>query len=89
MQVFVWVAVGGQGTLAGPFFAAIGIKLLESWLSGLSAWTYLLILGIVFIMVVVFFPSGVAGALQRWHMNKMRHMSPSEANSGTIMDETG
>ncbi len=65
LQAYVWVAVGGQGTLAGPFSAAIVIKLLESWLSGALVWAYLLILGIVFVLIVIFMPGGVAGAVQR------------------------
>ncbi len=65
VQAYVGVAVGGQGTLIGPVLAAIGINLLESWLSGLSATTHLLGLGFIFLLVVLFFPSGLAGTILR------------------------
>jgi ABC-type branched-subunit amino acid transport system permease subunit len=61
MQAFVWVAVGGQGTLIGPLLAAIGLKLLENQLRGISADGYVMVLAAIFILVVLFLPKGIAG----------------------------
>lgn len=61
MQMFVWVALGGGGTLLGPFFAALAIKLIENSLSGLFVQTYVLFLGIIFIVVVMVMPKGFTG----------------------------
>lgn len=61
MQGFVWVAVGGQRTLYGPFLAAVLLKLVESYLSGIFVTVYLLVLGVLFVAVVKLFPDGVGG----------------------------
>ncbi|MFQ5912704.1 MAG: branched-chain amino acid ABC transporter permease [Nitrospinota bacterium] len=67
VQVFIWVAVGGAGTLIGPAIAAIGLKFFESFLTGHFLETYLIIIGAVFVLIVLFFPDGLAGYLiQRW-----------------------
>lgn len=63
VQVFIWVAVGGAGTLIGPAAAAIGLKFLESFLTGRFLETYLVMIGAVFVLVVLFFPNGIAGHL--------------------------
>jgi ABC-type branched-subunit amino acid transport system permease subunit len=61
IQAFVWVAVGGQGTLIGTLLAAIGLKLLENQLRGISADGYVMVLAAIFILVVLFLPKGIAG----------------------------
>ncbi|MFN8590616.1 MAG: branched-chain amino acid ABC transporter permease [Thermomicrobiales bacterium] len=64
IQAYVWVAVGGQGTLIGPLLAALALKLLENRLRGVSADGYVMILAAVFILVVVFLPRGIAGLVE-------------------------
>jgi ABC-type branched-subunit amino acid transport system permease subunit len=64
VQVFVWVAVGGSGSLIGPMIAAIGLSIGQSELTGSSASAYLLGTGVVFILIVLFLPGGLASALK-------------------------
>lgn len=61
IQAYVWVAVGGQGTLLGPLLAAIALKLLENRLRGFSADGYVMVLAAIFMLVVIFLPRGIAG----------------------------
>jgi ABC-type branched-subunit amino acid transport system permease subunit len=65
IQAFVWVAVGGQGTLIGPLLAALSLKLLENQLRGISADGYVMVLAAIFILVVLFLPKGIAGLFER------------------------
>jgi ABC-type branched-subunit amino acid transport system permease subunit len=65
IQAFVWVAIGGQGTLWGPLVAAVGLQLAENWLSGLTTDLYLIILAVVFIVAVIVLPQGLAGAVRQ------------------------
>jgi urea transport system permease protein len=65
VQVFVWVAVGGAGTLLGPLVAALLITAGQSSLTGSSATAYLLVIGVVFILIVLFLPGGLASVGER------------------------
>ncbi len=64
-QVLIWVAVGGRGTLLGAFAGGLVINLLEAFLSDVSIMGYLIALGLVFILIVVFLPDGLAGLVKK------------------------
>ena len=61
----VWVAAGGRGTLVGAVLGAIGVNWMQSWLTTSYPDLWLLFLGALFMGVVLFFPDGALGALQR------------------------
>lgn len=62
-------AVGGLGTASGPLFGALLIlpasELLRGWLSQSAAGLYLVVYGAVVILVVLYFPTGISGAIAR------------------------
>ncbi|MDG1377927.1 MAG: urea ABC transporter permease subunit UrtC [Yoonia sp.] len=70
----VWVAIGGRGRLYGAVIGAAFVSLLSSWFTGGGApainlgfytiqWTdwWLVLLGLSFVAVTLFFPKGIAG----------------------------
>ena len=59
IEAVVWVAVGGRGTLIGPIIGAIGINALRSWATQAYPDSWLIILGAIFLVVVLFLPGGV------------------------------
>ncbi len=59
LEAVVWVAVGGRATLVGPIIGAIGINALKSWATRAFPDLWLMILGGLFILVVLFLPGGV------------------------------
>jgi urea transport system permease protein len=65
LEMIVWVAVGGRGTLAGPILGAIGTSLAYTWLTSRFPGTWLYFLGALFITVVLFFPQGAVGAFAK------------------------
>ncbi len=64
IEMIVWVAVGGRGTLVGAIVGAVAVGLGKSYLSESfpEIWSYFL--GGLFIGAVVLFPSGIVGSLQ-------------------------
>jgi branched-chain amino acid transport system permease protein len=62
-------AIGGLGTASGPVFGALIIvpasELLRGWLSQSASGLYLVLYGLVVILVILYFPSGVSGAISR------------------------
>ena len=65
IEMVVWVAAGGRGTLVGAIAGAIGVNWMQSWLTTSYPDLWLLFLGGLFMGVVLFFPDGVTGALAR------------------------
>jgi urea transport system permease protein len=61
LEAVVWVAVGGRGTLIGPIFGAVGINALKSWATRAYPDYWLIILGGMFVLVVLFMPKGLVG----------------------------
>jgi urea transport system permease protein len=64
IEMVVWAAVGGRGTLIGPAIGAILVNLLYSFLTGAFPGTWLYFLGFLFVAVVVFIPNGLIGLLR-------------------------
>jgi len=63
IEMAIWVAVGGRGTLLGPILGAWLINGGKSWLTAAfpSAWLY--VLGVLFVVVTIFLPRGVLGLI--------------------------
>lgn len=59
LEAVVWVAVGGRGTLLGPILGAIAINALKSWATKEFPDYWLIMLGGLFILVVLFLPGGL------------------------------
>jgi urea ABC transporter permease protein UrtC len=62
-EIIIWVAVGGRQYLVGAILGAILVNAASTGLSQVISTRYILILGVVFILVVVFFKQGIAGLL--------------------------
>lgn len=61
LEAVVWVAVGGRGTLVGPIVGAIGVNALKSYATQKFPDLWLLILGGMFVLIVIFLPKGIVG----------------------------
>ncbi len=63
LEAVVWVAVGGRGTLVGPIVGAIFVNTLKSWATRAYPDYWLIILGGMFLLVVLFLPKGIVGLI--------------------------
>jgi urea ABC transporter permease protein UrtC len=61
LEAVVWVAVGGRGTLLGPIIGAVSVNALKSWATRAYPDLWLIILGGMFILIVLFLPKGIVG----------------------------
>ena len=59
LEAVVWVAVGGRGTLLGPVIGAVGVNALKSWATRAIPELWILLMGGLFILVVLFLPGGI------------------------------
>jgi urea transport system permease protein len=59
LEAVVWVAVGGRGTLVGPILGAVLVNALKSWATHAIPDLWLILLGSLFLLVVLFLPKGI------------------------------
>jgi len=65
IEIAIWVAVGGRGTLVGAILGAILVNGAKSWFTQAFPEYWLFFLGALFIAVTLFLPNGVIGLLDR------------------------
>ena len=65
LEVVVWVAVGGRATLWGPIIGAVFVNALKSWATYHYPDSWLIILGVLFVLVVLFLPGGIISIPER------------------------
>ena len=66
IEVVVWTAVGGRGTLIGPIIGAVLVNGGKSYFTGAFPEFWLFALGGLFIAVTLFFPKGIVGTVQHY-----------------------
>lgn len=69
--VLVWVAVGGRGTLIGAFVGAITVSYLQTFLSDQFVVLWQLFIGILAILVILVWPTGIVGFLKTRPMRSL------------------
>ena len=65
-ETVIFNVMGGIGTLVGPFFGAAFFLLLREAFSRFFTEYYLIPVGIIFILMVIFLPQGLLGFAKRW-----------------------
>jgi urea transport system permease protein len=69
IEVAIWVAVGGRGTLVGAILGALVVNFVKTWLTGAAPELWLFALGALFIVVTLAMPQGILGLaaqMRRW-----------------------
>lgn len=76
LEMVIWVAVGGRGTLVGAIIGAMGVNFARSVLTNYFPELWPFFLGGLFIAVVLVFPDGLLGLVHR-----MGHLKPKWGKS--------
>ncbi len=61
IEIVIWVAVGGRGTLYGPAVGAVLVNYAKTYLTASMPDAWLYALGALFVIVTLFLPRGVMG----------------------------
>jgi urea transport system permease protein len=64
IEMAIWVAVGGRGTLIGAVVGAFAVNGARSYFTGAAPEVWLFFLGGLFIVVTLFMPRGIVGLVQ-------------------------
>jgi urea transport system permease protein len=83
LEVVIWVAVGGRGTLIGAIVGAVAVNYGRSVLTNYfpEAWPF--ILGGLFVIVVTMFPDGLIGMIRKLTARKETPAPLVKAEGGT------
>jgi len=77
IEVVIWVAVGGRGTLAGAILGALVVNAGKTWFTGALPEFWLFVLGGLFVFVTLLMPRGILGASKGlWERTRRLRSSP-------------
>ncbi len=89
IEVVVWAAVGGRGTIVGPIIGALLVNAGKSWFTGVLPEFWLFALGGLFVAVTLLLPKGIIGMWDSWRGNARALRAASIAEeAGTDADVT-
>ena len=71
LEMVIWVAVGGRGTLVGAIIGAVGVNFARSLLTNYFPELWPFFLGGLFIAVVLIFPDGLVGLMRRLQLQSL------------------
>ena len=70
IEIIIWVAVGGRGTLYGAVIGAVLVNYAKTYFTGAFAELWLFMLGGLFVLTTLWLPAGVVGL---WRQIKERY----------------
>ena len=76
IEMAIWAAVGGRGTLMGPIVGAFFVNGAKSWFTQVAPEYWLFVLGGLFIAVTLFLPHGLMGLWRRLTQRKNTEATP-------------
>lgn len=65
IEMAIWVAIGGRGTLIGPIIGAVGVNGAKTLFTTWFAEYWLFFLGAIFVLGPLLLPHGIVGAFKR------------------------
>ncbi|WP_319774355.1 urea ABC transporter permease subunit UrtC [Breoghania sp.] len=91
IEVVIWVAVGGRGTLVGAVLGAVLVNFAKTWFTAAFPEFWLFALGGLFVAVTLFLPRGIVGTVgQGWSALRQRRLAArTEAGTDESPMETG
>jgi len=85
IEIVIWVAIGGRGTLYGALVGAIVVSYAKTRFTAIMPEAWLFGLGGLFVLVTLLLPKGLAGIVSNY-IDKLD--PPSEGNEGSPENET-
>jgi urea transport system permease protein len=77
IEIAIWAAVGGRGTLVGPVLGAFAVNGAKTWFTVAYPELWLYFLGLLFVLVTLFLPRGLAGLAQTVAIKLRRRERPA------------
>ncbi|MEO3385755.1 urea ABC transporter permease subunit UrtC [Mesorhizobium sp. CAU 1741] len=89
IEVVIWTAIGGRGTLFGPIIGAVLVNYAKSWFTAAYPDLWLFALGALFVAVTLFLPKGIVGTLSDWNARRREHKAARDEAGPPSSGEVG
>jgi len=89
IEVVIWVAVGGRGTLYGAIAGAVLVNYAKTYLTGAFPEVWLFALGALFVLVTLFLPNGLVGLLPNRRRKNGASIAVPADLMGLLPDQAG
>jgi urea transport system permease protein len=77
IEMVIWVATGGRGTLIGPIIGAGVVNFLKTIFTSAFPDFWLYLLGLIFVLVTLFLPQGIVGLARKLYAARKRPAQPA------------
>ena len=81
IELVIWVAIGGRGTLYGAVLGAFVVNYAKTFFTAWAPEAWLFILGGIFVFVTVFMPKGLVGVYNQILTRKTKKKSVKQKNT--------
>lgn len=79
IEVVIWVAIGGRGTLYGAVIGAVAVNYAKTYFTGAFPEVWLFMLGALFVVSTLYLPQGIVGVVNQV---KQRRLERGGGSSG-------
>ncbi len=86
IEVVVWTAVGGRGTILGPVLGALLVNGGKSYFTAAAPESWLFVLGSLFVVVTLFLPRGIVGTIDHGWRALTERRRAARAEKGVASD---
>ncbi|EAR10389.1 urea ABC transporter permease subunit UrtC [Reinekea blandensis] len=82
IEVVIWVAIGGRGTLVGAVLGALLVNYAKTRLTAIFPDAWLFALGALFVLVTLFLPKGLIGMAGQWRARRQSGQHQNQSVEG-------
>ncbi|MDA0238867.1 MAG: urea ABC transporter permease subunit UrtC [Proteobacteria bacterium] len=79
IEIVVWVALGGRGSLYGAVLGAVLVNYAKTFLTGAFPDIWLFFLGALFVVVTIYLPKGIVGTVPTFDFRRKKSPPPEAA----------
>jgi urea transport system permease protein len=82
IEIVIWVAIGGRGTLFGAVIGAIAVNYAKTYFTGAFPEVWLFMLGALFVISTLYLPKGIVGVVNQMRERRAERDATSTPEQG-------
>lgn len=80
IEIIIWVAIGGRGTLYGAVLGAVLVNYAKTYFTGAFPELWLFMLGALFVVTTLYLPKGVVGIYQQFTQRRAIGLATAQSH---------